>query len=108
MHGDKLCGACLGGVEAAAHVSEDVFGLSNSIFQLGIGPYIDASWTLSSILLLKTPQDLYAHLQALRRAGREVPRPPHCCCTRACCCSLQHLQEAWENVVVVCDCRGMR
>ena len=53
-------------------MGEDIFGLSNSIFQLGIGPYIDASWTLSSILLLKVPQGVYAHLQALRRAGREV------------------------------------
>lgn len=58
--------------EGAAAVGDDVFGLSNSIYQLGIGPYIDASWTLSTIMLLKVPQELYAHLQALRRAGREV------------------------------------
>ncbi len=55
-------------------MGDDVFGLSNSIFQLGIGPYIDASWTLSLVLLAKVPQDVYAHLQALRRAGREVCR----------------------------------
>ena len=49
-----------------------IIGLKNTIFDLGIGPYIDASWTLSVILLLKIPQEVYAHLQALRRAGREV------------------------------------
>jgi len=42
------------------------------IYQLGIGPYIDASWTLSIILLLKYPGQIYSHLQRLRRAGREV------------------------------------
>ena len=44
------------------------------IFQLGIGPYIDASWTLSLIFLLKIPREVYSHLQSLRRSGREVRR----------------------------------
>ncbi len=54
---------------------EEAFGADSAsvgIFQLGIGPYIDASWTLSLILLLKIPQEIYVHLQQLRRAGREV------------------------------------
>ena len=54
---------------------EEAFGAESAslgIFQLGIGPYIDASWTLSLIFLLKIPQEAYVHLQQLRRAGREV------------------------------------
>ena len=56
-------------------MAEELFGSANSIFQLGIGPYIDASWMLSLTLLLKWPPPVYAHLQALRRAGREVGAP---------------------------------
>lgn len=61
----------------AAGGFEEAFGGDSAnmgIFQLGIGPYIDASWTLSLILLLKIPQEAYVHLQQLRRAGREVNR----------------------------------
>ncbi len=48
-----------------------------SIYYLGIGPYIDASWTISLIMLSKTPAGINRHLQSLRRAGREV-RPRLC------------------------------
>lgn len=54
---------------------EETFGGDSGsfgIYQLGIGPYIDASWTLSLILLLKFPREIYSHLQQLRRNGREV------------------------------------
>ena len=43
-----------------------------SIYYLGIGPYIDASWTISLIMLCKSPPGINRHLQSLRRAGREV------------------------------------
>ena len=51
-----------------------LFGLASplSIYTLGIGPYIDASWLLSGIMLLKFPVRAYRHLNALRRSGREV------------------------------------
>ena len=66
-----------GSAVGAAGGFEEAFGGDSAnmgIFQLGIGPYIDASWTLSLILLLKIPQEAYVHLQQLRRAGREVNR----------------------------------
>ena len=43
-----------------------------SIYYLGIGPYIDASWLLSSVMALKFPVPVYRHMNALRRSGREV------------------------------------
>ena len=43
-----------------------------SIYFLGIGPYIDASWTISLIMFAKFPAGINRHLQSLRRAGREV------------------------------------
>ena len=51
-----------------------LFGIASplSIYNLGIGPYIDASWLLSGIMLLKFPVGIYRHLNALRRSGREV------------------------------------
>ncbi|CAK0739959.1 hypothetical protein CVIRNUC_001213 [Coccomyxa viridis] len=50
-----------------------LFGLASplSIYSLGIGPYIDASWLLSGMMLLKFPLRAYRHLNTLRRSGRE-------------------------------------
>jgi hypothetical protein len=75
VYGGHSVGA--GSAVGASGGFEEAFGgdsASMGIFQLGIGPYIDASWTLSLILLLKIPQEAYVHLQQLRRAGREVNR----------------------------------
>ncbi len=47
-----------------------------SIYYLGIGPYIDASWTISLIMLTQSPPGMNKHLQSLRRAGREVCSDP--------------------------------
>ncbi|CAL8463377.1 g2911 [Coccomyxa elongata] len=60
-------GHLAGGLEDALGAESATMG----IFQLGIGPYIDASWTLSLIFLLKIPPEVYSHLQSLRRSGRE-------------------------------------
>jgi hypothetical protein len=55
-------------------VQGELLGTSSplTIYFLGIGPYINASWTISAIMLIKSPPPLYRHFQALRRAGREV------------------------------------
>lgn len=63
-------GYSAGGLEDALGAESATMG----IFQLGIGPYIDASWTLSLIFLLKIPREVHSHLQSLRRSGREVRR----------------------------------
>lgn len=55
-------------------VQGELLGMNSplTIFFLGIGPYINASWTISAIMIVKTPPPLYRHFQSLRRAGREV------------------------------------
>ena len=58
-----------------------------SIYYLGIGPYIDASWTMSLVMFAKFPAALNNHLQSLGRAGREV-------WPRQCACFLASLGEA--------------
>ena len=52
-----------------------------SIYNLGIGPYINASWTISLVMLAKQPRALAKHFQTLRRAGREVRAGAHPCFT---------------------------
>lgn len=46
-----------------------------SIFDLGIGPIINASWVLSGLMLLK-PLGLATQIKELQRNGREVRSKP--------------------------------
>lgn len=52
----------------------DLMGYASplGIYHLGIGPYINASWFLSGVMLLKFPYSWYRHMNGLRRSGREV------------------------------------
>ncbi|CAL5223721.1 g6276 [Coccomyxa viridis] len=73
----EAVGAALSSGAAPAVLQDDLqgelLGIASplSIYYLGIGPYIDASWTISLIMLSKTPAGINRHLQSLRRAGRE-------------------------------------
>ena len=62
---------------------EDAFsgsaGLPASIFDLGIGPIINASWVLSGFMLFK-PLGLATQIKELRRNGREVRSKPQRIC----------------------------
>jgi preprotein translocase subunit SecY len=55
-------------------VQGELLGMTSplTVFYLGIGPYINASWAISAIMIAKLPAPLYRHFQTLRRAGREV------------------------------------
>lgn len=75
------------------------------IFQLGIGPYIDASWTLSLIFLLKIPPEVYSHLQSLRRSGREVSRQ-HTGTLVQCSASSESVRWHWVFGALVQGCRA--
>lgn len=46
-----------------------------SIFDLGIGPIINASWVLSGLMLFK-PLRLATQIKELQRNGREVRSKP--------------------------------
>ena len=62
---------------------EDAFsgsaGMPASIFDLGIGPIINASWVLSGLMLFKA-LGLATQIKELQRNGREVrSKPQHIC-----------------------------
>ena len=77
-------------------------GLPASIFDLGIGPKINAQWTIGLLTFFKIGS-LKKDLEELQKSGREVlsstaaPVHENGACMKSVCCALQlSTPEAWS------------